>query len=474
MSRTFEMLIGGRLTEGDRSLDVINPATEEVIARCACASEDQVDEAVEAAAAAFPAWAALGVAERSKYVSAIADVIEQNQGELASVLTAEQGKPLSLADFEVSGAAAFFRHAATFGLEPKTIEDTEAKKVLLHRRPLGVVAAITAWNFPLLLMAFKLPSALMAGNTVVAKPAATTPLATLLLGELISEVVPSGVINIIADANDLGDRLTGHPKVAKISFTGSTATGLKVAQSASRSLKRMTLELGGNDAGIVLDDADPAAIAPGIFAGAFMNSGQACIALKRLYVHDSIHDELVDRLTVLVGASVLGNGADPATTLGPLQNRMQYERVLELLDEGREKGRVVAGGNPVGGRGFFVEPTLIVDIDPQSRLVQEEQFGPVLPVIRYSDLDEVIDIANESDFGLGASVWTSNPERAQEIAARLHAGTVWINQHIDLGPHIPQAGAKTSGIGIEMGEEGLLEYTQPQVVNAVMGSIPSV
>lgn len=468
MARKFKMLIGGRLTDGDRSLDVINPATEEIISSCACASPAQIDAAVEAAAGAFPQWAACSVAERAKYLLAVADVIESHQDELASLLTAEQGKPLELSKFEVSGAASFFRHTAGLSLDPKRIEASESKEVFLHRRPLGVVAAITAWNFPLFLLAFKLPSALLAGNTVVAKPAATTPLTALLLGELIADVVPPGVVNIVADANDLGDRLTSHPSVAKISFTGSTATGLKVAENASKTLKRMTLELGGNDAGIVLDDADPAVVAKGIFAGAFMNCGQACIALKRLYVHDSIHDELVDHLRTLAEATVLGDGTDPSTTMGPLQNRKQYEKVVELLEDARASGEVVAGGNVLPGKGFFIEPTLVVDIDPDSRLVLEEQFGPVLPVIRYSDLDEVIATANATEFGLGASVWSSNISRAHEVAERLNAGTVWINQHIDLAPHIPQAGAKSSGIGIELGEEGLLEYTQPKVINAAL------
>jgi acyl-CoA reductase-like NAD-dependent aldehyde dehydrogenase len=286
-------------------------------------------------------------------------------------------------------------------------------------------------------------------------------LTTLRFAALIADVVPPGVVNVVSDANDLGDVLTTHPDVAKVSFTGSTATGLKVMANVAKSLKRVTLELGGNDAGIVLDDADPAAIAEGIYHGAFFNSGQACIALKRLYVPDSMYDEMCQALGDIAARAAVG----PGSGVNPLQNRMQYERVKGLLAEACEQGRIVAGGTVPDGGGFFIQPTIVADVKEGMRIVDEEQFGPILPVLRYTDLDDAIRRANATRYGLGASVWSSDVKRAEKVAEQLTAGTVWINQHIDLAPHIPQAGAKHSGFGVELGDEGLQEFTQVQVIN---------
>jgi len=361
--------------------------------------------------------------------------------------------------------AAFFRYFATLDLPMKVIEDGEGRRVEAHRRPLGVIGAIIPWNYPLLILSFKLPPALLAGNTLVVKPAPTTPLSTLKFAALIADLLPPGVINVIADANDLGDALTHHPDVRKISFTGSTATGRKVMASAAETLKRITLELGGNDAGVVLDDADPKTVAPGIFKGAFENSGQVCLAIKRLYVHESIYDELCSELAELANAAIVDDGLKQGTQLGPLQNRMQYEKVKGFLEDAKANGRIVAGGEVMDRPGYFVRPTIVRDIAEGSRLVDEEQFGPVLPVIKYSDSDEVIRRANATTYGLGASVWSSDPKRAYEVAGRIEAGTVWINKHLDMAPHIPFGGAKQSGLGVEFGEEGLAEFTQLQVIN---------
>ncbi|HLN09364.1 MAG TPA: aldehyde dehydrogenase family protein, partial [Xanthobacteraceae bacterium] len=381
------------------------------------------------------------------------------------LLTQEQGKPIADATGEVMGMAAFFRYFATLDLPMKVIEDGEGRRVEAHRRPLGVIGAIIPWNYPLLILSFKLPPALLAGNTLVVKPAPTTPLSTLKFAALIADLLPPGVINVIADANDLGDALTHHPDVRKISFTGSTATGRKVMASAAETLKRITLELGGNDAGVVLDDADPKTVAPGIFKGAFENSGQVCLAIKRLYVHESIYDELCSELAELANAAIVDDGLKQGTQLGPLQNRMQYEKVKGFLEDAKANGRIVAGGEVMDRPGYFVRPTIVRDIAEGSRLVDEEQFGPVLPVIKYSDSDEVIRRANATTYGLGASVWSSDPKRAYEVAGRIEAGTVWINKHLDMAPHIPFGGAKQSGLGVEFGEEGLAEFTQLQVIN---------
>jgi len=460
----FKFLIGGKLVAGDQTMDVINPATEEVITKAPRASAAQVNAAVAAAKAAFPAWSKKPLAERRALLHKVADVIDAHAEEIGRILTQEQGKPLMFAIGETRNMANDIRKLSSLELPVKVLEDSPQRRVEQHRRPLGVVAAIIPWNFPIALLGTKLPTALAAGNTIVVKPAATTPLATLKIGELIADVLPPGVVNVIADANDLGDVLTSHPDVRKVSFTGSTATGKRVMASAAGTLKRVTLELGGNDAGIVLDDVDVKAVAPGIFMGAFFNSGQVCIALKRLYVHEKVYDALVAELAQLAKDAKVGNGLDEGTFFGPVQNKMQFEKVKGFLEAGRRDGKIVAGGE-VGDKGFFIRPTIVRDIKEGSPLVDEEQFGPVLPVIKYSDIEDVIARANASPYGLGGSVWSSNIERAVEVANRIESGTVWINKHIELAAHIPFGGAKSSGMGVEMGDEGLAEFTQLQVVN---------
>ena len=340
----YKLLIGGRMADGDLTMDVVNPATEEVLAKAPRASKAQLDEAVAAAKAAFPAWSATPIATRKAALTAIADVMEKNAGELARILTQEQGKPLADATGEVYGAAAFFRYFTALDLPVKVLDDSKDRRVEMHRKPLGVIGAIVPWNFPMILMAFKVPPALLAGNTIVVKPAPTTPLSTLRFGELVKDLLPPGVLNVITDANDLGGALTAHPDVRKISFTGSTATGRKVMAGAAETLKRITLELGGNDAGIVLPDVNPKETAPKLFQGAFQNNGQVCIAMKRLYVHESIYDAMCDELAALAEQAVVGDGLEQGTQLGPLQNRMQFEKVKEILADAKQHGTIIAGG----------------------------------------------------------------------------------------------------------------------------------
>jgi len=465
MMSEYSLLINGELVAGAESMDVLNPATEEVLASCPRGSEDQLNAAVAAANAAFAAWSEQSIDDRKAVVLKMADAIEANAGELASLLTQEQGKPLPDATGEVMGTAAFFRYFTSLDLPVEVMDDSEGRKVEAHRKPLGVVGAILPWNFPLLLLGFKLPAALIAGNTIVVKPAPTTPLTALKLGEIIKDIVPAGVINIIADANDLGGKMTEHPDIRKISFTGSSATGAKVMANAAGLLKRVTLELGGNDAAIVLDDADPAAIAPGLYQGAFWNSGQVCAAVKRLYVHDKIYDDVVDELSKLADDAVVGDGLQQGTSLGPLQNRMQYDKVKEILEEAKEKGKLAAGGEVPDQPGYFIKPTIIRDVEEGARIVDEEQFGPVLPVIRYDDETDVIGRANSVDWGLGGSVWSSDLDRAYQVADKMDAGTVWINQHLALDPSVPFGGSKQSGVGTELGVEGLHEFTQLKIIN---------
>jgi len=461
----FKLLIGGKLVDGAQTMDVVNPANEESIAKCPRASKAQLDDAVAAAKKAFPGWSATPIAERKKVLLAIADAIEKNAGDLARLLTQEQGKPLGDATAEIYGTAAFFKYFTMLDLPVKVIEDSEAKRVEAHRKPLGVVGAIIPWNFPMILMAFKVPPALLAGNTIIVKPAPTTPLTTLRFGQLIKDVVPAGVVNIITDANDLGGAMTAHPDIRKISFTGSTATGKKVMAGAAEALKRITLELGGNDAGIVLDDVNPKEAAPKLFQSAFQNNGQVCIAMKRLYVHESIYDEMCTELAKIADQAIVGDGLMQGTQLGPLQNRMQYEKVKELLDDAKLHGKVIAGGTVDDKPGYFIRPTIVRDITDGTRLVDEEQFGPVLPVIKFKDADEAIERANASPWGLGGSIWAKDTNRAYELANKMDSGTVWVNKHADLAPNIPFGGSKLSGLGTELGEEGLAEFTQLKVIN---------
>jgi acyl-CoA reductase-like NAD-dependent aldehyde dehydrogenase len=461
----YKLLIGGRLVEGESEMDVLNPATEELLAKCPRASVAQFHQAIEAAHAAFPGWAATPIAARRAKLIELADLVNKNAAELARLLVQEQGKPLPEASAEIAYSEFWIRTMAGYDVPTKVIEDSESRKVEMHRRPLGVVGAIIPWNFPVLVVAFKLPFALLAGNTIVIKPAPTTPLTTLKFGELCQKVFPAGVVNIVTDNNDLGSILSSHPLVRKVSLTGSTETGRKVMASAAETIKRITLELGGNDAAIVLDDVDPKKIAPGIFAGAFTNAGQVCIALKRLYVHEDVYDEVCDELASLADAATVDDGLKQGTTMGPLQNRKQFEKVKAYLADAKANGRIIAGGEVMDRPGYFVRPTIVRDIKDGTKLVDEEQFGPILPVIKFDDAEIALQHANSSPMGLGGSIWSADTSRAYELATRMDAGTVWVNKHLDFGPTIPFGGSKQSGLGTEFAEEGLAEFTQVSVIN---------
>jgi acyl-CoA reductase-like NAD-dependent aldehyde dehydrogenase len=461
----FRLLINGRLVKGASTLDVINPATGRTLTAAPRADRAQLDQAVAAAKTAFPTWSAMPLRQRAALLGKLADALEAEQGEFARLLTQEQGKPLAQASWEITATIGTMRYFATLDLPIEVLKEDDTQKVVRQHKPLGVVAAITPWNFPVLLLIFKVAPALLAGNTLVAKPAPTTPLTTLRFGELCQRVLPPGVVNVIVDQNDLGPALTAHPDVATVAFTGSTVTGKKVMASAAGTLKRLTLELGGNDPAIVLADVDPKDVASKIYTAAMANAGQVCIAIKRLYVHDSIYDAVCEELGRLARETVVGDGLDQATQMGPIQNQAQFEKIKGFLEDARQNGKIVAGGSVIKREGYFIQPTIVRDITDDARLVREEQFGPVLPVLRYADIDEAIERANDSDFGLGASVWSSDLDQAFGIAARINSGTVWVNKHLDLGPDTPYAGAKQSGIGTELGQEGLEELTQATIIN---------
>ncbi|MBL4600320.1 MAG: aldehyde dehydrogenase family protein [Rhizobiaceae bacterium] len=465
--RTYGIIINGKLEQTAKTKPVKNPATNEIVGHMPLAATEDLDRAVTAAEAAYQKWRLVPDSARAAACTAIADVIEQNLEEIAQIVTKEQGKPLNGigSRFEIGGAVAWSRNVAGLELPVEIIDDNPDAPVTLHRKPVGVVGSITPWNWPISIAIWHILPAIRAGNAVVIKPSPNTPLSTLRLVELINEVLMPGLLNAVTGENSLGAAMTNHPGIAKITFTGSTATGIKVMSSAADSLKRLTLELGGNDAGIVLPDADPKAIVEKLFWGAFINNGQTCAALKRLYVHDSIYDEVCRELTAFAQKVITGNGQNEDSDLGPLQNEMQYGIVSRYVDEAIAKGgRVLTGGAPTHGDGYFYPVTLVADIDHGCDLVDKEQFGPALPIIRYSDLDDVVAKANATTYGLGGSVWSSDLVKAREIAGRLECGTVWINAHGLLRPDTPFSGVKQSGIGVQFGVEGLRELTTIQSV----------
>lgn len=461
----FKMLINGRLEDSETTIEVINPADESTVARCPTASVDQMEQAVKAANQAFHDWRRTPISERRVQLILMANALRIHKEELATLLTSEQGKPLDQARAEVDYAGAFCRTMGDMRLDPSLLIDNNKQRVELQRQPLGVVAAIMPWNFPLLIASYKIAPALLAGNTLILKPAPTTPLTTLKLGEIIQSIFPPGVVNVITDNNNLGPLLTQHPDIQKISFTGSTQTGKAIMSGAADTLKRLTLELGGNDAALVLDDVNVEDVAQDIFNAAFINSGQVCVAIKRVYVPESLYDRMCDAIATLASRAVVGNGMDPTCQFGPVQNRAQFDKICHYLHIAKRDGTIIAGGTQPDQPGFLVPLTVVRDIKDGSPVVDEEPFGPILPIVCYRDLDEVINTINCNSSGLGGSVWSSNLPRAESVANRLDTGTVWINQHCAFGPDIPMPATKESGIGVEWGQQGLEEFTALKVIN---------
>ena len=462
----YVLSIDGELLTREQTLEVTNPATGELLARAPRASAEDLDRAVAAARAAQPAWAALSWDERAEHLTRFADALADQQDDLARLLTLEQGKPLrTMAGKEVESAIFWVREVAQRRIPVEQPEDTEEHVVQVHHTPLGVVGAITPWNFPVLLAMWKLAPALITGNTIVVKPSPYTPLCTLKMGEIAQRLLPAGVVNVVSGGNELGQHLTEHPHVAKISFTGSTATGKRVMASAAGTLKRVTLELGGNDAAIVLPGADWRSIVERLFWAAFGNSGQWCIAIKRLYVPAAVHADFVDAFVAVARDKVLGNGLEPGTDLGPIQNTMQHDKLRGMLADISANGYDVRLGGSVDEArpGNFVPITIVSDPPDDSRLVREEPFGPVLPILSYDSVDEAVARANDTDFGLAGSVW-GPPAEAAAVAARLQTGTVWVNEVHVHGVDLPFGGYKQSGMGVENGHEGLIEFTNTQTL----------
>lgn len=448
--------------------EVFDPATGELIGKAPVANEADLEDAIARAQAAQKAWAAKPVAERNELLVKAAEAIEAAAEPLAEILSREQGKPLNgpNARFEVGGCAGWFRANASFALEPETIVDDETQRSVMVYDPIGVVGAISPWNWPMMISVWQWAPSLKMGNTVVAKPASSTTLSVLALGHVVNSVLPEDLLIVVPASGRIASKLASDERIGKVMFTGSTEVGKTIAREAAGSVARVTLELGGNDAGIVLDDADPAKIAEGVFWGAFINTGQTCAALKRLYVPASIYDEVVDAVAKVAESTPMGVGLDEQNVLGPLQNKEQYEIVADLVEKARSAGaRIVVGGNPDPEQpGFFYPSTIVADIENDNPLVAEEQFGPVLPIVKYDSLDQAIEWANALDVALGSSVWSSNEERALEVSSRLVAGTTWINSHGTLHPAVPFGGAKQSGYGVEFGVDGLKHVAQPHVI----------
>lgn len=459
-------LIDGQLVDSATHVEVINPATGRSCARSPEASKEQLNDAVAAALRAQPAWEATPIAERRAGLHKLAAVLRDNVDELAALLTLEQGRPIARARDEVTRAATLLETLIAIDIGDEILRDDARGRVVVNHRALGVVGAIAPWNVPIGLAVPKITHALYTGNTLVLKPSPYTPLATLRLGQLARDIFPAGVLNIISAGNEIGALISAHPDIAKISITGSVTTGKRVMASAADTLKRLTLELGGNDAAIVRADANIDRIAPQLFAAAFVNSGQVCMAIKRLYVHASLHEPLCTALAALARQAIVGDGFDTSVQFGPVQNAAQFASVQRVLAETHAQAgaRILAGGSAIAGDGYFIEPTIVAGLREGTRLVDEETFGPVLPVMSFETDDEAVARANSGTLGLAASVWTADLQQAERLARRLHTGTVWINRHVGADPEVPFGGAKESGIGQQFGRAGLLDCMQSTAI----------
>lgn len=461
--------INGRAAATHNQFDVINPATGSPFGEAPAATMEQVDEAFGAALTAYQTWRSDPELRKRKLLEASA-AITGAADELSAILAEESGKTAQFAAFEAPVAAGWLGYYAGLELSREVLQDDETARVEVLRRPLGVVAAITPWNMPIGLAFFKIAPALRAGNTVVLKPSPFTPMSTLRIGEILRDILPPGVLNIVSGGDEVGQWMTQHPVPRKVSFTGSVAGGTAVNVAAAADLKRVTLELGGNDAAILLDDVNLADIAPGLFWSAFFNNGQACALVKRVYVPRSIYADAVEALAEVARNTVVGDPSDPASQLGPLSTQPQFERVSSLVSQALSAGgKAAAGGKPVDGPGYFYSPTILSDIAEGTPVVDEEQFGPALPIIAYDDVEDAIARANNSNFGLGGSVWTTDTERGRAVAERLDVGTTWVNTHANLAPNVPFGGLKHSGLGVENGPWGLYAYTELQVVHENRG-----
>ena len=463
----FYNIIEGQRLAAVRKLSVVNPATGKELATVPDIVLGSLDDAVDAARKAFPTWRALPLAHRKQALSEVLTEIDRHAEELGVLLTAEQGRPLFQARWEIDLLTKLYGPAFMQMDIPEIEQDYEhVGRVCKRYTPIGVVGAITPWNLPVILSFIKTLPALLAGNTVILKPSPFTPLTVLRIADYIRDLLPPGTLNTISGGDQLGPWITSHPGIDHISFTGSIETGKRVLASASATLKHVGLELGGNDPGVVLADADPNAIVQDLFNSMFLLSGQGCICLKRLYIHEDIYPALTDALVAVARSAKVGNGLDPDTTLGPVQNHLQYQRLQSAWEEITKSGATILfrGDVPADEKGFFFPVTLLDNPPEDASYVAQEIFGPIRSVFKYSTVDEAIRRANNTSYGLGASVWGKNSDELQRVARQLEVGTVWINQHAIRNPFVPAPAYKKSGIGVELGEEGLREFCHIQVI----------
>ncbi|CEJ62739.1 Putative Aldehyde dehydrogenase [Penicillium brasilianum] len=460
---TFQNVINNQLSSTAVTRNGINPATEEPNLEVPIATKEDLDNAVQAARTAFKSWSKTSFQERRAALHAYANAIEANIDGFSKTLTMEQGKPLSQSRTEVGMVGTWIRGLSSIEIPTNTIEDTEDRKIIQRYTPIGVAGAIVPWNFPVLLAIGKIVSAVYTGNTVIVKPSPFTPYCGLKLAELATQFFPPGVIQCLSGDDSLGPMMTEHPGIDKISFTGSIATGKRVMASCSKTLKRVTLELGGNDPAIICDDVDVDAIIPKVGVLCYLCSSQICMMIKRLYVHEKIYDQFLHKLLAFVKTLKVGDGTETDVFFGPVQNKMQFEKARNLLNSiSTEKLKAVLGGSVEESKGYFIQPTIIENPPESSRVVQEEPFAPILPVMQWSDEEDVIQKANAMGTGLGASVWSKDFGRATHIADQLESGMVWVNTHFDVLPTVPFGGHKQSGIGVEWGLNGLLTYCNSQ------------
>ncbi len=472
----MDMLINGSAAPAADAawIDVINPATGESVDRVPRGSTVDVDAAVDAAEEAFGSWSEKTMRDRGLVLSRAAELVRRDHKALAEILTREQGKPLRESIDEVRGCANILEYYASIAGQPagETVHLGKAGDCLVTRVPLGVCGAIIPWNMPVIIMGWKVGPALLAGNTLVLKPASTTPLTNLRIAGLMQEAgLPAGVLNVVTGPGEtVGEALVQHPKVKKISFTGNGETGHRIRKMAGDHLKTLTLELGGSDPMIVMADADIPKAVEGALRGRFYNAGQVCTAVKRLYLHEKIAGEFMRLLTAKVEAMKIGNGLLPGTDMGPLNSPGQRDRIAAVVQEvtDREEGTILTGGCPLTGQeyahGFFYHPTLISDVAPDATVFKNEIFGPVLPMMTVPDLGTAIREANRSRYGLGASVWTRDLSTTKEVFRNVHAGIIWVNRHLTIPPEVPFGGTNESGIGRENGFHAMDSYSQTKTL----------